>query len=44
MEHIFQKLAGDGRVHSIQQRCFFIQNQIGIVGDATGNREKIFEQ
>ena len=44
VEHVLQKLAGDGGVRRVQHGGLFIHNHIGVVGYAVGYGEQILEQ
>ncbi|MPN11336.1 hypothetical protein SDC9_158637 [bioreactor metagenome] len=44
MLQVIKKLPAYSTIHRIQQHSFFIQNQIGIVGYAPRNGERIFKK
>ena len=42
--HVFQQLSAGGPVYGIEQHRFFIQKQISIIGNASGNGMNIFKK
>ena len=44
VQDIFQELTGNGGIHRIHQRCFFVQYQIRIVRHAPGEGKQVLKQ
>ena len=44
VRQVFKKLARDGGVHGVEQRGLFIQQQVGVVGNAARDGEHVLEQ
>ena len=42
--HVFQKLTGNRGVDRVDQGRLVVQDQIGVIGDAAGDREEVFKQ
>ena len=44
MVNVVQKLSGNGSVHGVDEGGLLVQDQVGVIGNAAGDREKILKQ